>query len=221
MEEIRPVSRSKAAAQRAYDRMSAFYEVLTAGEASMRRRLLQLGAAKAGERVLDLGTGTGPALEALGGSVGSEGMVLGLDLSRGMLRRARDKADRGLLRCRLVQADAARLPLRRATFDRILMSFSLELFDTQEIPRVLQECRRCLRAGGRIVIGCLAVRPKRSLPVRFYEWLHDRLPETLDCRPIPVGRFLAQAGFAVERFEDESLWGLPVDLMVARPALEG
>lgn len=213
MPEVRRVLRTRLAARRAYDRMSAVYDWLTAGEAYVRRRLLRVAAIRRGERVLDLGTGTGAALRDLVDSAGPEGLVLGLDLSPGMLARARRKIAR---EAALVRGDAADLPLASGSVDVLVMSFSLELFDTPEIPQVLAEGRRILGAQGRLVVGSLASRPARNAVVRAYEWLHDRWPAWLDCRPIPVRTLLTESGFRLETVEEGSLWGLPVDLAVAR-----
>ena len=214
--EARRVLRPKAAARRAYDRMSSVYDWLTTAEAPMRDRLLLLGAVRNGERVLDLGTGTGVALAKLARDVRPHGLVIGLDLSAGMLARARQKIlGRMADAVSLIQGDAACLPLPPRSFDAVLMSFTLELIDTPEIPAVLAECKRVLRAEGRLVVGSLASRPRPNAMVRTYEWFHDRFPEWLDCRPIPARSFLTESGFRLERIREERLWGLPVDLIVA------
>lgn len=216
--ESRRVLRSKAAARRAYDRMSLIYDWLTAGEAYVRNRLLRVAAIQQGERVLDLGTGTGSALPDLARVAGRDGLVMGLDLSMGMLGRARKRMGATV---DLIQGDAANLPLAEASFDVVFMSFSLELFDTPEFPGVLSECGRVLRADGRLVVGCLASRPKRTWPVPLYEWLHDRYPAWLDCRPIPVRALLTESGFRLEAVVESQLWGLPVDFVVARSPGKG
>ena len=218
--ETRRVLRSKVAARRAYDRMSSVYDWLTGAEAHMRDRLLRMAGIGGGERILDLGTGTGSALIELARRTGSGGFVLGLDLSPGMLARAKKRIagteTRGI---GLIQGDASDLPLLSGGLDAVMMSFALELFDTPEIPGVLAECERVLRPGGRIVVGSLATRPHRGAMVRAYEWLHDRIPAWLDCRPIPVRHLLTGSGFRLEAVEERLLWGLPVDLVVARRRL--
>jgi ubiquinone/menaquinone biosynthesis C-methylase UbiE len=212
------VLRPHAAARSAYDRMSGFYDWLTAGESAMRSRLLRMAELRGGELVLDLGSGTGTALKSMAHDTGEHGLAVGFDLSAGMLSRAAANLRRSSAggRVRLVQGDAVACPFVNGAFDLILMSFSLELFDTPEIPRVLDECRRMLSSGGRLAIGCLATRPVRRWPVRLYETLHDRFPAWLDCRPIPVRAMLGEAGLRAEQVAEAALWGLPVDLVVAR-----
>lgn len=75
------------------------------------------------DRVLEIGCGTGSSFAGLFEKVGKRGNVVGVDLSYHMLARARRR--RGL-DVQLIQADAARLTLRRR-FHAVLMSYSLTM----------------------------------------------------------------------------------------------
>jgi demethylmenaquinone methyltransferase/2-methoxy-6-polyprenyl-1,4-benzoquinol methylase len=113
----------------------------------------------------------------------------------------------------LVQGDATHLPYAAASFDAVFMSFTLELFDTPEIPVVLAACRRVLRPGGRL--GVVALAQADNLAVRLYEWAHRRFPRAVDCRPIQAPAALQAAGFQISAHQQGTMWGLPVDMVVA------
>jgi demethylmenaquinone methyltransferase/2-methoxy-6-polyprenyl-1,4-benzoquinol methylase len=214
---IARVSRSKQAARAAYDRMSRWYDRMTVrSEAGLTDLGLEMLDARAGERVLEIGPGTGRALESLAKAVGSTGKVFGLDLSPGMLEVAGARLQAGGLAGRVGFScgDAVRPGFASGACDAIFMSFVLDLIDTPEIPLVLGECHRTLRAGGRIAVVSLAKRPGTA--VRVYEWFHARLPSFVDCRPICAGASLERAGFSILGGTEARLWGLPVGIVLAR-----
>jgi len=219
--EIRRVWRSKNQARSAYDRLSRWYDLLAGwAERPARETGLGLLAARPGETVLEIGFGTGTSLVKLAEAVGAGGRVCGLDLSEGMLRVARRRLGRAGLsgRVELQLGDAAGLPYPASTFDAVFLSFTLELFDTPEIPIVLRESRRVLRDGGRLVVVAMskdAGSPLARLTVRLYEWAHDRFPAAADCRPIFPALAVSEAGFEVRRQGSLSMWGLPVEIVEA------
>jgi ubiquinone/menaquinone biosynthesis C-methylase UbiE len=186
---LHPVTRSRAAATRAYDRMSSWSWLEEPFERRPRAIGLGLLSVHAGERVLELGCGAGGALIRLARAVGPSGCVVGLDLSPSMIHHAEARLRRARLadRVELRVADASSIPFDDASFDALFMSFTLELFDTPEIPLVLAECRRVLRSGGRLVVVALSRATPIGWPTRLYERLHDRFPTALDCRPIGQG----------------------------------
>ncbi len=176
---------------------------------------------RSGERVLEIGCGTGRGLVQLSRAAGLTGKVWGIDLSEVMLRIARRRVDRAGLggRVELGQADAKEIPCAGQSFDAVFMSFTLELFDTPDIPRVLAECRRVLRGRGRLGAVALSRRGEPGLAVRLYEWAHDKMPSVVDCRPILVEDSIREAGFTIAGVVHRSLSGLPVEIVMSTKPL--
>ena len=209
--DIAPINRPRAAARPAYDRLSRIYDPLAGTfERRLTRRTVAGLDLAPGSAALDLGCGTGWGLAALRAAVGPAGHVVGLDLSGGMLRQARRRTAGSL-----AQGDAAALPLGAACFDAVLLSFTLELFSAPDMKLVLAGCRRVLRPGGQLAVVALSRARGATRPVRLYEWAHARWPALVDCRPILAAAAIATAGFAVRYQEAPTLWGLPVELVVA------
>jgi len=214
---ISRVNRTRSETRTAYDRLSRWYDIM-AGNWEQKPRLagLQLLAIQPGETVLEIGPGTGQSLPILAQAAGGDGRVLGLDLSPGMLATAGARLKHTTLagRVRLSCGDAACMPFASETCDALFTSFTLELFDTPEIPLVLQECRRVLRPGGRLcVISLSKAGPPRKM-VEMYEWSHTRFPALVDCRPIFVRQSLEDGGFRIAAATQMALWGLPVEIVV-------
>lgn len=204
------VPRPKTAARRYYDRLSRWYDWLAGSEHTFTDAALDLLAARSGEAVLEIGFGAGRSLERLAGEAGPAGRTAGVDLSWGMARAARERLHHAGCGAALHLADAAALPFAAQCFDAVFISFTLELFDSPEIPRVLGEIRRVLRPRGRLAVAALDRPDPPGTAVRVYEWFHRALPVLVDCRPIPLDGLLGAAGFTIQHCRRGWMWGLPV-----------
>lgn len=95
------------------------------------------------------------------------------------------------------------------------MAFTLELFDSPEIPIVLQEIKRIIKPGGRMAVTAMSKKTGEPFMVRLYEWVHNRWPEYADCRPIFLEESIKEAGFQVTSSETVKLFGLPLEIIIA------
>jgi demethylmenaquinone methyltransferase/2-methoxy-6-polyprenyl-1,4-benzoquinol methylase len=205
-----------------YGRLSRGYAVVEDWfERGLRRRGLELLDVRQGETVLEVGFGTGCSLVEIGRRVGARGMACGIDITPEMVRRARKRMEKEGLAgvVGLLEGDARHLPCRAGSFDAVYMAGVLELFDTLDIPVVLEEVRRTLRPEGRLGLASMPREGHEgSLPLRLYEWLHRTFPRYASCRPIYVDDAVKDGGFGVVAAEEVWLAGVfPMKLVIARP----
>ena len=107
-----------------------------------------------GHRVLDAGVGTGFAAAAAARRIGPAGRVVGLDISRGMLRQARHAINMaGLPNVTLIQADAAApAPFPDASFDAVVCAAALLYMP---VHQALREWHRLLVTGGTVAFSTM------------------------------------------------------------------
>ncbi len=213
------VTRSKQQAVAYYNAISGFYDLLSGGaEKRLRELAIRRLEIQPGEKILEIGIGTGQGLRKLAERIGSSGRAAGIDISDGMLSVAqKDLKKAGLTGwTTLACSDAVALPFPSGAFDVVFMSFTLELFDTPEIPRVLAECGRVLKPRGRLGAVSMALSGHPNWMARLYGAMHDAFPVWVDCRPIDSRREAETAGFSVSDAARESMFSLPVDVVIAR-----
>lgn len=203
-------------AEEYYSRLSRIYDGLASSEKKFIRQGLELLDPRPGERILEIGFGTGYAQQYIARAV-QGGSSIGLDLSIGMGEVAQNRLKSAGLwdQVSLVRSNTLPLPFQSHYFDGIFSSFTLELFDSPLIPNVLAECQRALKPGGRLVVVSLSKDRPLGLMGRIYESFHDRFPTWADCRPIPVRHLVEEAGFRIDESQVKSMWGLPVGILLA------
>ena len=113
--------------------------------------LVDAAAPAAGERVLDVGCGTGIAARCASRRLGGRAAaVVGLDASPPMLAVARAESERAALDVDWREGRAEALPFPDASVDLALCQFALMFFEDR--PRALAEMRRVLAPGGRVAV---------------------------------------------------------------------
>jgi demethylmenaquinone methyltransferase/2-methoxy-6-polyprenyl-1,4-benzoquinol methylase len=171
-----------------FDRIAPRYDLLNrAMTAGLDGRWRQAAAAAAdvaaGDRALDVCTGTGDLALALADRVTASGEVVGVDFAERMLERARAKAE-GRPGVRFAAADALALPFADDAFDAAAVAFGIRNVDDLDLG--IAEMARVVRPGGRVVILEITA-PARMR--RFYELWFDRVVPRL-------GRLLGRDGAA-------------------------
>jgi ubiquinone/menaquinone biosynthesis C-methylase UbiE len=179
--------------------------VYTTPDVIEQRRVVRASLAlRPGDRVLDVGVGPGLLAAEMAAEVGPDGRVCGIDISDSMLSIAATRADvTGGPPIELGLASAGRIPHGPGSFDVVVSTQVLEYVD--DVPGALDEIRRVLRPGGRVVLldtdwGSIVwrsgdnTRMQRVLTA-FEEHLSDPyLPRTL-------GDSLEKAGFTVTHLQ--------------------
>lgn len=133
---------------RSYDGIAECYDRLWfARFEAVARRIWELVPLKAGDKVLDIGTGTGIVARTLCEVAQAPGLTVGCDRSPGMLLRARAS----VVGLRAVVAEATALPFRDGSLDLATASFVLS--HVRDYPSALAETLRVLKPSGMFAVS--------------------------------------------------------------------
>ena len=165
------------------DRLAPSYDPLNAvisgfQEPRWRRRLVAATGLRPGKAALDVATGTGAVARDLARRVGPLGHVVGIDISPGMLARARAAASPGPrdtvgAGIEYVTGDAMGLPVEDAAFDAATIAFGMR--NLPDYERGFREMARAVRPGG--IVACLEIaRPTSVIGRAGRVWFERVVP---------------------------------------------
>lgn len=142
------------------------------------RFLITKSEIRPGDKILDVGAGTGEITLLSAKKSGPLGMVVGLDLSREMLNIAREKfkkADKKNLPAPVffIQGNALKLPFCDQYFDIVTTGFTLR--NVTDIPGAIREMSRVCKTGGKVI--CLEISHPPGIPGwGFHLYFHGLIP---------------------------------------------
>jgi ubiquinone/menaquinone biosynthesis C-methylase UbiE len=192
---------SRPAPARVYDRIARIYDLIEApmnwmGGTARRERVLS----GAGGKVLEVGIGTGLNLEHYPAGVD----LVGIDISEGMLARARRRAERLDTPVSLERADVEALPFADATFDTV--AATCVFCSVADPVRGLREVRRVVKPDGRVLL-LEHVRPEHRLLGRVFDLL---APITRRLLGPEINRRteenVREAGLAIASVRRDGIW---------------
>jgi len=204
---------SATTARRINDRLGRAYDWAERYEGRAKELALAGLELAAGQRVLNVGVGTGHEQSQLQISVTPGGLSVGLDISPIMraITRARTRAA-------LCGGDARQLPFADGCFDRLFSAYTLDLIPYRDLPKLLAEFHRVLRPGGRMALVSLTEgidRPSHAF-VAAWKLVYRVSPIACGgCRPLQLPRLVQQAGFRQARREVVVRLGVPSEVLSA------
>ena len=154
----------KSAMERMVDSYDSYMRTMTLGtERRLRDLEVALAQLKPGDQVLEVGCGTGSLTLAAKHQVGETGQAYGIDLIPKMIDVCRRKAEQAGVNIEFQVGGIDNIPYPEKKFDAVLCSFMIFHMSEGVRTRGIQEIRRVLKSGGRLVIVDLAL-PTSPVP---------------------------------------------------------
>jgi SAM-dependent methyltransferase len=173
-----PASRAWAEHHERQDRALAGLAVATLG----------LAAPQSGERVLDIGCGSGSTLLPLAACVGRSGYVLGADISAASIARARERIDAaGLQHADAICADVATHPFAVSSFDLVFSRLGVMFFEDPQAAFL--NVHRAMQPGGRLALAVFRPASENPWPSAPFSAVRHLLPLEPPPRPNAPGMF--------------------------------
>jgi len=175
---------------------SRYYDLVTPAERSrFRRKQIELSGIRPGERVLDVGCGTGSLSILSGIAVGETGAAAGIDIAANMISAARRKAERAGLKIDFRVASVDSLPYPDNSFDVVTSTMMFHHLPVQIKQRGLREIHRVLKADGSFFLCDFLTPHPLTVPLTLFMFLW--MPSTRYQLFGRLPRLIRECGFAV------------------------
>jgi ubiquinone/menaquinone biosynthesis C-methylase UbiE len=198
-----------------YDRIAPIYDVwgkLT--ESRARNRAIELAEINDGQSILEVAVGTGLAFYEIVRR-NPNGTNAGIDLSQGMLAKARKRTGRlSGANYSLDTGSAFDLNIENESIDTLLNNYMFDLISFEDMDRILAEFKRVLKKDGRLIL--VNMTEGERFGSKLYDFIYNISPKTMGgCRGVKLTERLQQQGFRVEKREYHQQMLFPSEVILA------
>jgi ubiquinone/menaquinone biosynthesis C-methylase UbiE len=199
-----------------YDRLAGIYDawgMLT--ESRARRQAIELAAIVDGQQILEVAVGTGLAFYEIV-KKNPHGLNVGIDLSQGMLAKAKDRLS-GLPNAHYSLQEGTAFNLQAATgsFDLLVNNYMFDLISFEDMDRVLTEFKRVLKKDGKLLL--VNMTEGETVCSKLYDLIYRLSPKTMGgCRGVRMADKLTQHGFTIEKRLYIQQMLFPSEIILAR-----
>ena len=198
-----------------YDRIAPIYDIwgkLT--ESRARNRAIELAEIKDGQSILEVAVGTGLAFYEIV-KRNPNGINTGIDLSKGMLEKAKKRVSRiSSANYSLSVGTAFNLSVEDESIDTLVNNYMFDLIPFEDMDKILMEFKRVLKKGGRLVL--VNMTEGERFGSRLYDFIYNISPKSLGgCRGVKLTKRLQQHDFKVEVREYYQQMLFPSEVILA------
>lgn len=194
----------------------ASYDRIQQSIAGFGDAVLAAAAAQPGEKVLDVGCGTGTTTAALARAIGANGHVLGVDISEPLIAAARAQH---IANARFELGDAATFAFEHAAFDLVFSRFGV-MFFAEPVP-AFENLRRALKPSGRLTFVCWRTPQENPWGLVPMQAAAPHLPPFERPGPEDPGQYAFGDRARVERILAQSGFVRPTFEQIDRPVMMG
>jgi len=199
-----------------YDRIAPIYDIwgmLT--ESKARNRALELAQIEDDQSILEVAAGTGLAFyEIL--KRNPNGTNTGIDLSKGMLARAKQRVSKlAEANYTLKAGSAFHLDIEDESIDLLVNNYMFDLIPFEDMPKILAEFKRVLKKDGKLIL--INMTEGEGFGSKLYDAVYTLSPKTMGgCRGVKLADRLKQHGFKVQIREYYQQMLFPSEVILAR-----
>jgi ubiquinone/menaquinone biosynthesis C-methylase UbiE len=199
-----------------YDSLSKTYDIWgKLAESKARNRAVELAEIRDGQNILEVAVGTGLAFYEIVRR-NPHGNNVGIDISSGMLERAKDRLKKlSEANYALKIGSAFDLEIEDETIDLLMNNYMFDLMLFEDVDKVLKEFKRVLRKeNGRLIL--VNMTEGEHFGSNLYDFIFRLSPKTMGgCRGVRLSEKLKEHGFKVERREYHQQLLFPSEVIVA------
>jgi ubiquinone/menaquinone biosynthesis C-methylase UbiE len=198
-----------------YDKIAPIYDIwgkLT--ESHARNRGIELAEIVDGQSILEVAVGTGLAFYEIV-KRNQNGMNTGIDLSKGMLERAKKRVSQfSAANYSLELGSAFNLNIKDESIDTLVNNYMFDLIPFEDMDKILIEFKRILKKDGKLIL--INMTEGERFGSKLYDFIYNISPKTMGgCRGVKLVERLQQQGFKVEVREYYQQMLFPSEVILA------